>query len=250
MPRRSPASRALDRDARRTDRTRFRSRQQTVLRSSSRDRERRQAMNLSLFPDISPTLLALTLAVVTGGILLLLLGLALNNPLLLRMGLRNLVRIRAFPQVQAASAIGLYPQSPTVTSLRTGLAVHDVDFYALPPDFEQVYGSLTDALGRAVHIATLHQRRTGVRFAGAGTRRSAWRPGAAGVRREDSDCPGTCAPLQRYRGHDRRGNSGCEARDHSAAVRSTADRPGATQYHLHQEYRRGRPGRYWSWWQS
>ncbi len=43
-------------------------------------------MSLSLFPDISPTLLALTLAVVTGGILLLLLGLALNNPLLLRMG--------------------------------------------------------------------------------------------------------------------------------------------------------------------
>ncbi len=231
-------------------------------------------MNLSLFPDISPTLLALTLAVVTGGILLLLLGLALNNPLLLRMGLRNmvrrpgktflllfglalasavmtasfglqdsftssaaaqrvarignvdesvtgpftqgqidrdLVRIRAFPQVQAASAIGLYPQSPTVTSLRTGLAVHDVDFYALPPDFEQVYGSLTDALGRAVHIANLHQRSTGERFAGAGTRRSAWRPGAAGVRREDSDCHGTCAPLQRYRGHDRRGNSGCEA---------------------------------------
>ncbi len=164
-------------------------------------------MSLSLFPDISPTLLALTLTVVTGGILLLLLGLALNNPLLLRMGLRNtvrrpgktilllcglalasavmtasfglqdsftssaaahrvarmgnvdesvtgpftqdqidrdLVRIRAFPQVQAASAIGLYPQSPTVTSLRTGLAVHDVDFYALPPDFDQVYGPLTD----------------------------------------------------------------------------------------------------------
>ncbi len=176
-------------------------------------------MSLSLFPDISPTLLALTLAVVTGGILLLLLGLALNNPLLLRMGLRNmvrrpgktilllcglalasavmtasfglqdsftssaaaqrvarmgnvdesvtgpftqgqidrdLVRIRAFPQVQAASAIGLYPQSPTVTSLRTGLAVHDVDFYALPPDFEEVYGPLTDAQGRgAVHIADL-----------------------------------------------------------------------------------------------
>jgi putative ABC transport system permease protein len=175
-------------------------------------------MSLSLFPGISPTLLALALAVVTGGILLLLLGLALNNPLLLRIGLRNmvrrpgktilllcglalasavmtasfglqdsftssagaqrvarmgnvdesvtgpftwdqidrdLVRIRAFSQVQAASAIGLYPQSPTVTSLRTGLAVHDVDFYALPPDFEQVYGPLSDALGRAVHIADL-----------------------------------------------------------------------------------------------
>ena len=175
-------------------------------------------MSLSFFPGISPTLLALTLAVVTGGILLLLLGLALNNPLLLRIGLRNvgrrpgktilllcglalasavmtasfglqdsftssaaaqrvarmgnvdesvtgpftqgeidldLARIRAFPQVQAASAIGLYPQSPTVISLRTGLAVHDVDFYALPSDFEQVYGPLTDAQGRAVHIADL-----------------------------------------------------------------------------------------------
>ncbi len=175
-------------------------------------------MSLSLFPDISPTLLALTLAVVTGGILLLLLGLALNKPLLLRMGLRNtvrrpgktflllcglalasavmtasfglqdsftssaaaqrvarmgtvdesvtgpftqdqidrdLARIRAFPQVQAASAIGVYPQSPTVTSLHTGFAVHDVDFYALPPDFDQVYGPLTDAQGRAVHSADL-----------------------------------------------------------------------------------------------
>ena len=175
-------------------------------------------MSLSLFPDISSTGLSLTLAVITGGILLLLLGLALNNPLLLRMGLRNMVRrpgktilllfglalasavmtasfglqdsftssaaaqrvahmgnvdesvtgpftqdqverdlmrIRAFPQVQAASAIGLYPQSPTVTSLRTGLAVHNVDFYALPPDFEQVYGPLIDTQGRAVHIADL-----------------------------------------------------------------------------------------------
>lgn len=49
-------------------------------------------MSLSLFPDISSTGLSLTLAVITGGILLLLLGLALNNPLLLRMGLRNMVR--------------------------------------------------------------------------------------------------------------------------------------------------------------
>ena len=176
-------------------------------------------MSLSLFPDISPTLLALALAVVTGGILLVLLGLALTNPLLLRMGLRNtvrrpgktllllcglalatavmtasfglqdsfnssaatqrvahmgnvdesvtgpftqdqiehdLARIRAWPQVQAASALGIYPQSPTVTSLHTGLAVHDVDFYALPPDFEQVFGPFADAQGRAVHITDLH----------------------------------------------------------------------------------------------
>lgn len=175
-------------------------------------------MSLSLFPQISPTLLALALAVVTGGVLLVLLGLALTNPLLLRMGLRNtvrrpgkailllcglalatavmtasfglqdsftssavtqriahmgdvdesvtgpftqdqidrdLARIRAFPQVRAACALGIYPQSPTVTSLRTGFAVHDVDFYALPPDFDRVYGPLTDVQGHIVHIAGL-----------------------------------------------------------------------------------------------
>jgi ABC-type lipoprotein release transport system permease subunit len=175
-------------------------------------------MSLSLFPVLSPTLLALVLAAFTLAILLVLLGLALNHPLLLRIGLRNttrqpgktilllcglalatavitasfglqdsftssataqrlahigtvdesvtgpftqqqierdLARIRAFPQVQAASALGVYPQSPTVTSLRTGFAVHNVDFYALPPDFDQVYGSFTDAQGRAVHIADL-----------------------------------------------------------------------------------------------
>ncbi|GCE20111.1 ABC transporter permease [Dictyobacter kobayashii] len=176
-------------------------------------------MSLSLFPAISPTQLALTLAVVTAGVLLLLPGLALSNPLLLRMGLRNtvrrpgktilllcglalatavitasfglqdsfassattqrvahigavdesvtgpftqgqidrdLARIRAFPQVQAASASGFYPQSPTVTSLRTGFAVHDVDFYALPPDFEQVYGPLIDARGQTIQMVNLH----------------------------------------------------------------------------------------------
>ena len=59
--------------------------------------------------------------------------------------------------MQAASALGVYPQSPTVTSLRTGFAVHNVDFYALPPDFEQVYGSLTDAQGRAVPLADVRE---------------------------------------------------------------------------------------------
>ena len=176
-------------------------------------------MSLSLFPNISSTLLALALAVVTGGVLFLLCGLAIANPLLLRMGLRNTVRrpgktillpaglalatavitasfglqdsftssaaaqrvahmgsadesvtgpftqdqierdlasIRALPQVQAASALGVYPQSPTVTSLRTGFSVHDVDFYALPPDFEQVYGPLTDAQGQTIQLADLH----------------------------------------------------------------------------------------------
>ncbi|HEY7415759.1 MAG TPA: ABC transporter permease, partial [Ktedonobacteraceae bacterium] len=175
-------------------------------------------MSLSLFPTISPTMLTLTLALITAGILFLLLGLALINPLLLRIGARNtvrrpgktllllcglvlatavitasfglqdsltssataqrtaimgqvdesvtgpftqsmldrdLARIRAFPQVQAASALGVYPQSPTVTSLRTGFAVHDVDFYALPTDFNQVYGPLTDAQGQDVQVADL-----------------------------------------------------------------------------------------------
>ena len=176
-------------------------------------------MSLSLFPSISSTGLSLGLVIVTGGILLWLVGLALNNPLLLTIGLRNtlrqpgktllllcgltlaiavitasfglqdsfthsagtqrvahmgkvdesvtgpftqdqidrdLARIRTFPQVQAATAIGVYPQSPTVTSLRTGFAIHDVDFYALPPDFDQVYGPLTTAQGQTVHIADLH----------------------------------------------------------------------------------------------
>ncbi|HEY0755999.1 MAG TPA: FtsX-like permease family protein [Ktedonobacteraceae bacterium] len=175
-------------------------------------------MSLSLFPAISPTALALALATLTGGMLFLLLGLALTNPLLLRMGVRNtirrpgktllllcglalatavitasfglqdsvsssaaaqriahmgqvdesvtgpftqsmldsdLARIRALPQIQAASALGIYPQSPTVTSLRTGFAVHDVDFYALPPAFNQTYGPLTDAQGQMVQIADL-----------------------------------------------------------------------------------------------
>ncbi len=137
-------------------------------------------MSLSLFPQFPSTLLALALAVITGGVLLVLLGLLLTNPLLLRMGLRNTLRrpgktllllcglalatavitasfglqdsftssaaeqriahmgqvdesvsgpftqdqierdlahIRAFSHVQAASALGIYPQSPTVTSL-------------------------------------------------------------------------------------------------------------------------------------
>ena len=49
-------------------------------------------MSLSLFPEISPMALALILAAVIGGILFLLGGLALSNPLLLHMGMRNTVR--------------------------------------------------------------------------------------------------------------------------------------------------------------
>ena len=46
----------------------------------------------NLFPSLSPTVLALGLAIVTGGVLLVLGGLALNHPLLWRMGLRNTIR--------------------------------------------------------------------------------------------------------------------------------------------------------------
>ncbi len=45
-----------------------------------------------IFQGISPTLLALALAVMTAGVLCVLLGLGANNPVLLRMGLRNMGR--------------------------------------------------------------------------------------------------------------------------------------------------------------
>lgn len=172
----------------------------------------------SLLPGVSPDILAITLAAVTGGVLLMLLGLGAAHPLLLRMGLRNTARrprqtlvllcglalstavitasfglsdsftssaiqhrlarmgnvdesmtgpftqlqvnnalrlLRQNRHVQAVTALGIYPGSPTVTSLRTGISVHDADFYAIPPDFEQTYGSVTDTQGNAVHFADL-----------------------------------------------------------------------------------------------
>src|SRR5215469_15973492 len=173
-------------------------------------------MITSLFQNMSPTLLAVTLAAVPGGVVLVLLGLGATNPILLRMGLRKmtrrpsqtlvllcglalstavitasfglsdsitasevqqrlarigavdesitgpftqaqidttLARLRQDSHVAAASAILFAPQSPTVTELRTGLSVHDVDLYAVPPDFDQVYGPITDSRAQVVHFA-------------------------------------------------------------------------------------------------
>src|SRR5262249_2341655 len=64
-----------------------------------------------------------------------------------------LARLRQDSHVAAASAILFAPQSPTVTELRTGLSVHDVDLYAVPPDFDQVYGAITDSREQVVHFA-------------------------------------------------------------------------------------------------
>lgn len=164
------------------------------------------------------SLLAVTLAVVTGGVVLVLLGWGAANPILVRMGLRNmtrrpsqtlvllcglalstavmtasfglsdsitasevqqrlarmgavdesitgpftqvqvdstLARLRQESNVAAASAIFFAPQSPTVTLLRTGLSVHGVDLYAVPPDFDQVYGAITNSRDQVVHFADL-----------------------------------------------------------------------------------------------
>src|SRR5690242_4001534 len=46
----------------------------------------------SLLPGVSPDILAILLATITGGLLLALLGLGAARPLLLRMGLRNTTR--------------------------------------------------------------------------------------------------------------------------------------------------------------
>jgi ABC-type lipoprotein release transport system permease subunit len=173
---------------------------------------------MNILPNIDPTMLAVILGVVTGGVLLMLLALGMSSPVLLRMGLRNLrrrpgqtltllcglvlstmvmtasfglwdsfadstvthelaafgnvdesvtgaftrarvdtalVSIRHHPNIQAATAILLQPGSLTITSVRTGLTIEQVDLYAVPPDFEQVYGPLTDSRGQLVQVADL-----------------------------------------------------------------------------------------------
>src|SRR5581483_2750224 len=172
----------------------------------------------NLLPGVSPTVLALVLAGLTGGVLFIIGGLGASNPVLVRMGLRNMVRrpsqtlillcglmlstivittsfglsdnftnstlthrlaamgnvdesvtgpfaqnqldsalarIRGTSSVQAATAIYFDPQSLTVTSARTGLSVHDIDVYAVPPDFDQVYGPISDIHGKVEHFADL-----------------------------------------------------------------------------------------------
>ena len=173
----------------------------------------------SLFPAVSPTTLALVLVGLLGGVLFIIGGLGALNPVLLRMGLRNMFRrpsqtlillcglvlstvvittsfgladsfsdstltnrlaamgnvdesvsgpftqgqlnsaladIRGSSDVQAVTAITLSPQSPvSITSVRTGLSIYRVDLYAVPPDFDQVYGPISDIHGQAEHFADL-----------------------------------------------------------------------------------------------
>ncbi len=173
---------------------------------------------MSIFPAISPTVLAIILLAVTGGMLFILVGLGINNPLFFRMGLRNMVRrpsqvavllcglslsaavitatfglsdsftasaityrlgkmgrvnesvsgpltqanidlvlsrLKQDTNVQAATTLGVYPRSPTVISTRTSFSVSNVDFYAVPPAFDQVYGPIVDTQGRPAHFADL-----------------------------------------------------------------------------------------------
>ena len=173
---------------------------------------------MNIFPALDPTALAVILAVVTGGALLILLALGMGNTILLRMGLRNILRrpsqtllllcglvlstvvmtasfglwdsfahsiltheltslgnvdesvagaftqaqvnaallsIRHNPNVQAATGIIISPHNANITSVRTGLTIENVDLYAVPPDFEQVYGPLTDVHGQPVRVVDL-----------------------------------------------------------------------------------------------
>ncbi|HVA92396.1 MAG TPA: FtsX-like permease family protein [Chloroflexota bacterium] len=171
-----------------------------------------------LFLQVSSTMLAVTLAALTGAALLGLAGLATRQFILCRLGLRNtvrrpaqallmlcglalstavitasfgltdsftdsaraqrlarmgnvdesvtgpfsgaritatLARLRRAPEVQAAAALTFISQGPTITSARTGLSLHDITLFAVPPAFDAVYGPLTDLLGRRVRFADL-----------------------------------------------------------------------------------------------
>ncbi|HEY8283396.1 MAG TPA: FtsX-like permease family protein, partial [Chloroflexota bacterium] len=75
-----------------------------------------------------------------------------------------LARLRRAPEVQAAAALTIIPQGPTISSARTGLSLHDITLFAVPPAFDAVYGPLTNLLGRRVRFADL---RPGDLFVGA-----------------------------------------------------------------------------------
>lgn len=67
----------------------------------------------------------------------------------------TLARLRRAPEVQAATALTYIPQGPTITSARTSLSVHDVDMYAVPPEFDAVYGPVVDVAGRRMRFTDL-----------------------------------------------------------------------------------------------
>jgi putative ABC transport system permease protein len=170
------------------------------------------------FSQLSPTALAMLLAGLLGVALLMLAALAVTQPMLCRLALRNtvrrpaqallmlcglalstavitasfgltdsftdsaqaqrlarmgnvdesvtgpftasrvtatLARLRRAGDVQAAAAITFIPQGPTITSTRTGLSLHDIDLFAVPPAFDAVFGPLSDIAGRRVRFADL-----------------------------------------------------------------------------------------------
>ncbi|GHO80600.1 hypothetical protein KSD_83710 [Ktedonobacter sp. SOSP1-85] len=176
-------------------------------------------MNTSLtLSGFTPTTQALLLAVLVGGVLLVLVGLSINNPLLWRMGVRNILRHRAqtlimlcglmfffafltasfglqdsfshsivadrltkvgdldesvtgpFTQdqvqsalthirqqaaVQAATAVYFNPLAAKFHAQRAGITQTDQYILAVPPDFDQVYGTLSDNQGHPVSIMDL-----------------------------------------------------------------------------------------------
>ena len=67
----------------------------------------------------------------------------------------SIAQIKQNPDVQVVAAISYYSDSTNIVSSRTGLGVHNVDFYAVPPSFDQVYGRLSDTSGRTLHFAEL-----------------------------------------------------------------------------------------------
>jgi putative ABC transport system permease protein len=70
----------------------------------------------------------------------------------------SLAQIKQNKNVQAATALVYAPQGADATSTHDGLGVHGVDVYAVPPAFDQVYGPLTDDLGRPLQMADLGPR--------------------------------------------------------------------------------------------
>ncbi|BCL80837.1 ABC transporter permease [Ktedonobacteria bacterium brp13] len=167
---------------------------------------------------LSPTMLALVLVALTAGVLLIIVGFGLNNPLLLRMGIRNTMRrpsqtliillglvlstafvtasfglqdsfadsmktdrlakvgnvdesvtgtfsqnqvtqavthLRQMPEVQAVSTASITLYGAWAVSERSQLSASDLSVIALPPEFDGVYGPLTDSQGQMVHISDL-----------------------------------------------------------------------------------------------
>ncbi|MDQ2713973.1 MAG: ABC transporter permease [Chloroflexota bacterium] len=171
-----------------------------------------------IFAGLPPTTLALLLFVFTGGIVILIAAGAVSNPLLLRMGLRNMLRrsnqamlllvgvmlstavitaslglpdslrhaqvverlttmgnvdesvtgtfsqnqlntvfarLRQDTNVQSVTGLLLATEDTTVTATRTGLSVFQIDRYGVPPNFDAVYGPITNVDGHALHFADL-----------------------------------------------------------------------------------------------